>query len=81
MSGVTIPTRFEANLALGDGSAGAATSELLELTCSQVDNLYTFSPPQFIFSFQVLSLSLRPPSFRGRLSTGARRSLWGDGGQ
>ena len=53
MAAVTIPTRFEANLALGDGSAGANLTEVLQLTSSEVPNLYSTSSSQFIYCFQV----------------------------
>ena len=54
MATVTIPTSFEAHLALGDGSAGATLSEVLQLTSSQVPNLYSCSSSQFTYCFQVL---------------------------
>lgn len=53
MAAVTIPTRFEASLALGDGSAGANLTEVLQLTSSEVPNLYSASSNQFVYCFQV----------------------------
>ena len=53
MASVTIPTCFEASLALGDGSAGASLSEVLQLASNQVPNLYSASPTQFSYCFQV----------------------------
>jgi len=50
---VTIPTCFEANLALGDGSAGAPLSDVLQFTCSEVANLYSSSSDRFTYCFQV----------------------------
>lgn len=53
MTAVTIPTCFEANLTLGDGSAGADVSEVLQLASNQVPNLYSSSSSQFSYCFQV----------------------------
>ena len=53
MSAVTIPTCFEANLALGDGSTGADLGEVLKLTSDKVANLYWASSDQFTYCFQV----------------------------
>lgn len=53
MAEVTIPARFEANLALGDGSVGANLSEVLQLASNEVPNLYSASSGQFIYGFQV----------------------------
>lgn len=50
---VTIPTCFEANLALGDGSAGASLSDVLQFTCNEVANLYSSSADRFTYCFQV----------------------------
>lgn len=52
---VTIPASFEVHLALGDGSVGADVGEVLGLTSSQVANLYSCSPGQFNYCFQVQS--------------------------
>ena len=81
MAGVTVPSRFETHLALGDGSVGADVSETLGLALSQVANLYSVSPGQFTYCFQV---SLLPPalaSARESASTGTRRRLWRDSSQ
>lgn len=53
MSAVTVPTCFESNLALGDGSTGADLAEVLKLTSNKVPNLYWSADDQFTYSFQV----------------------------
>lgn len=52
MSQLTVSTRLEPNLALGDGSAGLSLSSLLDFSQDRVPNLYSASEGEFCFSFE-----------------------------
>ncbi len=52
MASVTVPTRFEANLTLGDGSTGLSLPQALNLKEKVVPNLYSVGVNKFEFDFQ-----------------------------
>ena len=80
MATVTIPTCLGA---LGDGSSGVNLSDVLQLTSNEVPNLYSSSPSQFSYDFQVALCSSSCGLFSFNMSriTGAWCSLWRDRGQ
>ncbi len=56
MASVTVPTSFEANFVLGDGSTGFPLSQALSLKEKVIPNLYSVGVNKFEFDFQEKSV-------------------------
>lgn len=52
MAGLTVPTAFEQNLTLGDGSPGQPLQSALGFDLAEVPNLYSIYGDEFRFKFQ-----------------------------
>ena len=66
MSQLTVPTRMEPNLVLGDGSAGPSLSTALEFSQDEVANLYSTRGDEFSFSLDERGVAYREEEVSSR---------------